>query len=81
MLYQEQSNRQPSQTRLNNTTVDMPDGILNISLAHKETLEKPLSFVPEVTGNDMKLRYILYRNGNPIKPYRNPDLWINMTWT
>ncbi len=64
--------------RLDNETMDSPPGLKHISLDHNVTWEKPVSFVPEVTGSDMKLQYLLYREDNMTEPYRDLHLWINV---
>ncbi|MDK2948693.1 Uncharacterized membrane protein [Methanolobus vulcani] len=65
--------------RLNNETIETPPGLNHISLAHNVTWEKPVSFIPAVTGEDMKLQYLLYRDDNMTEPYRDLHLWINVT--
>ncbi len=50
-----------------------------MSLGHNATWEQPLSFTPPVTGNDMKLQYLLYREDNTSEPYRDLHLWISVT--
>nr|WP_321498030.1 DUF1616 domain-containing protein [uncultured Methanolobus sp.] len=65
--------------QLNNETIDTPSSLNHIALAHNVTWEKPVSFVPGVTGEDMKLQYLLYRDDNMTEPYRDLHLWINVT--
>jgi len=65
--------------RLNNETMDIPDSYRHISLEHNDTWEQPLSFAPELTGSDMKLQYLLYREDNMSQSYRDLHLWINVT--
>ena len=65
--------------KLDNETMETPPSLQHISLAHNVTWEKPLSFVPAVTGDDMKLQYFLYREDNMTEPYRDLHLWINVT--
>jgi uncharacterized membrane protein len=67
--------------RLNNEIIDMPERFRHISLEHNATWEQPLSFAPELTGSDMKLQYLLYREDNMSEPYRDLHLWINVTGT
>lgn len=66
--------------RLDNESPD-PGSLLDISLAHNQTWEKPLSFTPDVNGTDMKLQYLLYRDGNLSEPYRDLHLWVNVSGT
>ncbi|MCZ7381923.1 MAG: DUF1616 domain-containing protein [Candidatus Methanoperedens sp.] len=47
-----------------------------ILLSNNETWEKPVSFTINRTGSNMKLEFLLYREGNGI-PYRETHLWIN----
>ncbi|MDY0387989.1 MAG: DUF1616 domain-containing protein [Methanolobus sp.] len=65
--------------KLDNETMETPQSLQHISLAHNVTWEKPVSFVPTVTGDDMKLQYLLYREDNMTEPYRDLHLWINVT--
>ncbi len=65
--------------RLDNDTIETPQSLSHISLAHNVTWEKPVSFVPGVTGENMKLQYLLYKDGNITEPYRDLHLWINVT--
>jgi len=65
--------------RLNNETMDIPDSYRHIPLEHNATWEQPLSVTPELTGSDMKLQYLLYREDNMSEPYRDLHLWINVT--
>ncbi|WP_319507340.1 DUF1616 domain-containing protein [uncultured Methanolobus sp.] len=64
---------------LDNDSMEMPESLRHISIAHNRTWEKPISFVPAVTGTDMKLQYLLYREDNMTEPYRDLHLWINVT--
>ena len=65
--------------RLNNETIETPPSLNHIALAHNVTWEKPVSFIPGVPGEDMKLEYLLYREDNMTEPYRDLHLWINVT--
>ncbi len=47
-----------------------------ILLSNNETWEKPVSFTINRTGSNLKLEFLLYREGNGI-PYRETHLWIN----
>jgi uncharacterized membrane protein len=67
--------------RLNNDTIETPSSLNHIALAHNVTWEKPISFIPGVPGEDMKLEYLLYREDNMTEPYRDLHLWINVTET
>ncbi|SFM55275.1 DUF1616 domain-containing protein [Methanolobus profundi] len=65
--------------KLDNETMDTPENLQHVALAHNVTWERPVSFVPAVTGTDMKLQYLLYRDDNMTEPYRDLHLWINVT--
>ncbi|WP_305065240.1 DUF1616 domain-containing protein [Methanococcoides sp.] len=51
---------------------------LFMSLGHNETWEEELSFTPESVGDDMKLQFLLYKDGNMTVPYRDLHLWIDV---
>jgi uncharacterized membrane protein len=65
--------------QLNNKSIEMPEDLRHISLAHNQTWEKPLSFIPTDTGTEMKLQYLLYRQENMTEAYRDLHLWINIS--
>lgn len=65
--------------RLDNKSMEVPENFRHMSLGHNATWEQPLSFTPPVTGNDMKLQYLLYREDNTSEPYRDLHLWISVT--
>ncbi len=47
-----------------------------ILLPHNETWEKPIIFTINRTGRNLKLEFLLYREGNGMS-YRETHLWIN----
>jgi uncharacterized membrane protein len=65
--------------KLNDKSIEMPESLQHISLAHNQSWEKPLSFIPSDTGTDMKLQYLLYRQDNTTEAYRDLHLWINVS--
>ncbi len=65
--------------KLDNDTVDVSENLEHISLNHNATWETGVSFIPEVTGDNMKLQYLLYIEDNMTEPYRDLHLWINVT--
>ena len=67
--------------RLNDEIINVPDSFGHISLDHNATWEQPLSFAPEITGSNMKLQYLLYREDNMSEPYRDLHLWISVAET
>lgn len=64
--------------RLDNESMEVPENYRHISLGHNSTWEQALSFAPPVTGSDMKLQYLLYREDNMSEPYRDLHLWISV---
>lgn len=67
------------QVYLDNEPLNIPDTFQHISLNPNETWERPLSIVPDDTGNDMKLQYLLYKDDNITDPYGDLHLWITVT--
>ncbi|OPY49745.1 MAG: hypothetical protein A4E49_03019 [Methanosaeta sp. PtaU1.Bin112] len=76
-------------TPLNNSTSDenflssspyiYPIKSMNLTLAHNETWERPVSYVLNQTGDRQKLEFLLYREGNFTGPYRDLHLWVNVS--
>ncbi|WP_407356186.1 DUF1616 domain-containing protein [Methanolobus sp. WCC5] len=64
--------------KLDDQVIESPQSLQHIALAHNVTWEKPVSFIPAVTGTDMKLQYLLYRDDNMTQPYRDLHLWISV---
>ena len=54
---------------------------LQFQLEHNSTWEQDIEFIPEHTGNDLKLNFFLYRNNNFTKSYRSLHLWMDVTDT
>jgi uncharacterized membrane protein len=53
-------------------------------LGHNETWQRPHSVTPELTGDRLRLTYLLYRGSPPSEPttenaYRELHLWVNVT--
>jgi len=67
------------QVYLDDKPEDIPGTFQHISLNPNETWERPLSLVPDDTGNDMKLQYLLYKEDNMTDPYGDLRLWITVT--
>lgn len=67
------------EVQLDNRPMNIPSDFEHISLSHNETREMPLSIVPDDTGDDMKLEYLLYKEGNTNEPYHELHLWIDVT--
>ncbi len=50
----------------------------NIRIENNERWERTLSFTPEISGNDMKLQFLLYKDADLSEPYRELYLWIDV---
>jgi uncharacterized membrane protein len=51
----------------------------SISLMHNSTWEENISFAPRISGENMKLEFLLYKEDNFTAPYRDLHLWVNVT--
>jgi len=69
------------EVRLENRSLPLPEDMQQITLAHNETWEKPLTLTPPVEGKDMKLEFLLFNETNKNTPYRDLHLWINVNST
>ena len=49
-----------------------------VRLSHNETWEKPVSLIINITGSNMKLGFLLFREDMEA-PYRDAHLWVNST--
>ncbi|WP_440953433.1 DUF1616 domain-containing protein [Methanococcoides sp. FTZ1] len=49
-----------------------------ITLSHNETWEKEVTFTPGSAGDNMKLEFLLYKDNDMTKPYRELHLWIDV---
>ena len=65
--------------RLDNKSIPLPKNLQNIKLAHNTTLEEPLVITPSIEGKNMKLEFLLFNETEKKVPYRNLNLWINVT--
>ncbi|WP_370575736.1 DUF1616 domain-containing protein [Methanomethylovorans sp.] len=50
----------------------------NIHLEDDERWERTVSFTPEISGSDMKLEFLLYRDADLSGPYRELYLWVDV---
>ncbi|MCL7413483.1 MAG: DUF1616 domain-containing protein [ANME-2 cluster archaeon] len=48
-------------------------------LVHNQTREESVTIIPPAIGQDMKLEFLLYRDGNYSAPYRDLHVWIDVT--
>ncbi|HMK45447.1 MAG TPA: DUF1616 domain-containing protein [Methanocella sp.] len=51
----------------------------HMTLANNQTLEKTINLAPDWAGNNLDVKFLLYMNGSRVKPYRECNLWINVT--
>lgn len=65
--------------RLNNESLSIPSNVQSFTLDNNVTWERPVTFAPNSVGNNMKLEFLLYKNGNLSVPYRDLHLWVNVT--
>lgn len=63
--------------KLDNDKIDMPENFTRISLDHGDSWYGNLSYYPTELGEDMKLEYLLYKEGDTT-PYRDLHLWIDV---
>ncbi|ODV48884.1 putative membrane protein [Methanohalophilus euhalobius] len=53
--------------------------IQEVNLEHNQTWEQPVTITPPFQGTDMKLQFLLYKDGNYTESYRDLHLWINVS--
>lgn len=55
--------------------------ILNreLTLQHNQTWEEPVTYVLNKTGDQQKLEFSLFKEGNKTLPYRDLHLWVNVS--
>jgi uncharacterized membrane protein len=66
------------EVRLENRPLPLPQDLQQVTLAHNETWEAPLTLTPPVEGEDMKLEFLLFNETDKNTPYRDLHLWINV---
>ncbi len=52
-----------------------------VQLNDNSTWEKRVFFTPEITGENLKLEFLLYKEKNLTSPYRELHLWVNVSST
>lgn len=52
---------------------------LEATLDHNETWERPICYVLFDPGEDQKLEFLLYKDGNFTAPYRDLHLWVDVS--
>jgi uncharacterized membrane protein len=50
-----------------------------LSLIDNQTWEKKIYVVPDRAGTDMKMEFLLYKDGDLSTPYRDLHIWVNVT--
>ncbi len=57
----------------------LPESQKQISLGNNMSWEEPVTFKPSLKGKNMKLEFLLFNETEKTIPYRNLNLWINVT--
>jgi len=65
--------------QLENTSMDLPENLIHISLDHDATWKEPVTITPPFEGKDMKLEFLLFNETEKSVPYRDLHLWVNVT--
>jgi uncharacterized membrane protein len=60
---------------LNNSSILSKDLVLQ----HNQTWEEPVIYILNKTGDEQKLEFLLYKEGNYTGPYRDLHLWVNVS--
>lgn len=50
-----------------------------LTLVDNQTWENTINLKPDRAGNNMKMEFLLYADGNMTAPYRECHLWVNVT--
>jgi len=67
--------------KLENKFLPLPENQRQISLAHNETWQEPVTFTPLFEGQNMKLEFLLFNETDRTVPYRDLHLWIDVNTT
>ena len=67
--------------RLENKSLLLPENQKQITLAHNETWQEPVTFTPLFEGQNMKLEFLLFNETDRTVPYRDLHLWIAVNTT
>jgi len=62
--------------------VSIIDDILkeeHIRIAHNETWEQRVNFTPQRSGTGLKLQFLLFKDNNFSRPYRDTHLWVGVS--
>jgi len=60
---------------LDNTTILQR----NLNLQHNQTWEEPVTYILNKIGDQQKLKFLLFKEGNFTAPYRDLHLWVNVS--
>ncbi len=52
-----------------------------LTLTDNQTMEQAVNLKPDRAGQNMKMEFLLYADGNMTAPYRECHLWVNVTAT
>jgi uncharacterized membrane protein len=69
------------EVKLENQSLPLPENLQQITLAHNETWEEPVTLTPTLEGQDMKLEFLLFNETDKTTPYRDLHLWIDVNKT
>jgi uncharacterized membrane protein len=67
--------------RLENKSLPLPENQRQISLAHNETWQEPVTFTPLFEGQNLKLEFLLFNETDRTVPYRDLHFWIDVNTT
>lgn len=67
--------------KLENKSIPLSKNQSFVNLAHNETWEQSLTFIPPFEGKNMKLEFLLFNETDKSTPYRDLHLWINVNTT
>lgn len=64
---------------LENESMDLPDDLKNVKIAHNQTWEQMIIIEPTSTGQYSELKFLLYKDNDFSSPYRDLHLWVNVS--
>ena len=67
--------------KLENKFLPLPENQRQISLAHNETWQEPVTFTPLFEGQNLKLEFLLFNETDRTVPYRDLHFWIDVNTT
>lgn len=63
----------------NNSSAERRDYMEDFTLADNSSWSKDFLIRPDLTGNKVKVRFQLYKDGNAGEPYRECYIWLNVS--